>query len=68
MRKKYKNYDKIEIAAQLRNLNMIFPPFDRYYHAIYIAFTYFASFTGNEDDSFEVIYNVHVQRCKFGRK
>ena len=37
-----------------------------YYHAIYIVFPYFASFTGYEDDLFEVIYNMHVQGSKFG--
>ena len=36
----------------------------RYYHAIYIVFTYFASFTGYGDD----IYKFHVQRSKFGLK
>ena len=39
-----------------------------YYHAIYIVFTYFASFTGYEDDIFEVISNLHVQESKFGGK
>ena len=37
-----------------------------YYHAIYIVFTYFASFTGYEDDIFEVISNLHVQGSKCG--
>ena len=37
-----------------------------YYHAIYIVFTYFASFTGYEDDIFEVFSNLHVQGSKFG--
>ena len=39
-----------------------------YYHAIYIIFTYFASFTGDEDEIFEVISDLHVQESKFGRK
>ena len=39
-----------------------------YYHAIYIVLTYFVSFTGFKDDSFEVIYNFHVQGSKFCRK
>ena len=39
-----------------------------YYHAIYIVFTYFASFTGYEDDIFEVISNLHVQGSKYGGK
>ena len=34
-----------------------------YYDAIYILFTYFASFTWRW--YFWVIYNLHVQRCKF---
>ena len=38
-----------------------------YYHAIYKVLTYFASFTGYEDDIFEVILNLHVQWSKFGR-
>ena len=39
-----------------------------YHHAIYIVFTYFASFTGYEGDISEVISNLHVQGSKFGRK
>ena len=35
-------------------------------HAIHIVFTYFASFTGYEDDIFVVISNLHVQGSKFG--
>ena len=30
--------------------------------------TYFASFTGYEDDIFEVISNLHVQKSKFEGK
>ena len=37
-----------------------------YYHAIYIVFTYVASFTGYENDTFEVISNLHAQVSKFG--
>ena len=37
-----------------------------YYNAIYILFTYFASFIGYEDDILEVISNLHVQGAKFG--
>ena len=33
-----------------------------------IVFPYFASFTGYEDDIFEVISNMHVQGSKFGGK
>ena len=40
----------------------------RYYHAIHIVLTYFASFTGYEDDNFEVISNLRVQGSKFGKK
>ena len=36
------------------------------YHAIYIVFTYFASFTSYVDDMFEVISNLHIQGSKFG--
>ena len=39
-----------------------------YYNAIYIVFTYLASFKGYEDDIFEVISNLHVLKCKFGGK
>ena len=39
-----------------------------YYHAIYIVFTYFASFTGYKYDIFEVIFNLSVQWSKFGGK
>ena len=37
----------------------------RYYHTVYIVFTYFGSFTGYEDDIFEVISNLHVHGSKF---
>ena len=40
----------------------------RYYNAIYIVFTYFASFIGYEADILEVISNLHVQGAKFGGK
>ena len=50
-------------------------PYDRcyiilpcYLHSIYIVFTYFAYFTGYEDDRFEVISNLHFQWSKFGEK
>ena len=33
-----------------------------------MVFKYFASFTGYEDDIFEVISYLHVQGFKFGRK
>ena len=39
-----------------------------YYHAIYIVFKCFASFTGYEGDIFEVISYLHVQGSKFGGK
>ena len=39
-----------------------------YYHAIYIVFTYFASFLGYEDDILKVISNLHVQGSKFGER
>ena len=39
-----------------------------YYHAIYIVFTYFASFTSYEDDILEVNSNLHVLEYKFGGK
>ena len=35
---------------------------------MYIVLTYFASFTGYEDDIFEVIFNLHIQGSKFGGK
>ena len=31
-----------------------------------IVFTYFASYTGYEDDILEIISNLHVQESKFG--
>ena len=37
-----------------------------YYHAICIVLKYFASFTGHEDDIFEVILKSHIQESKFG--
>ena len=37
-----------------------------YYHAICRVLVYFASFTGYEDDIFEVISNLHDQEFKFG--
>ena len=39
-----------------------------YYHAMYTVFGYFASFTGSEDDIFEDISNLYVQKFKFIRK
>ena len=39
-----------------------------YYNAIYILFTYVASFIGYEDDILEVISYLHVQGAKFGEK
>ena len=33
-----------------------------------MVFTYFASFTGYEDDILEVISYLHVQGSKFGRE
>ena len=39
-----------------------------YYFAIYIVFTYFASFTEYEDNIFKVTSYLHVKRCKFGGK
>ena len=39
-----------------------------YYDAIYILFTYFASFIGLEDYILEGISNLHVQGAKFGGK
>ena len=39
-----------------------------YYYAIYVVFTYFASYTGYENDICEVISNLHVQGWKFGGK
>ena len=39
-----------------------------YYYDIYIVFTYFASFTGYEDDIFEGISDLHVQGSQFGGK
>jgi len=37
-------------------------------HAIHIVFTYFASFTGYEDDILAVSSNFHIQESKFGGK
>ena len=40
-----------------------------YYHAIYTVFTYLASFTGYEDDIFEVFFShLYVQGSKFWGK
>ena len=39
-----------------------------HYNAIYILFTYFASFIGYEDDIIEVISNLHDKEAKFGGK
>ena len=75
-RKKRVNYNKFEIATncvnQIFNLKAFFffllTGATWYYHTIYLVFTYFASFTDYEDDIFEVISNLHVQRPKFGGK
>ena len=74
--KKRVNYDKFKIATN--NLNQIFilntffffllTGAKWYYYTIYLVFTYFASFTDYEDDIFETISNLHVQRSKFGGK
>ena len=39
-----------------------------YYNAIYILFTYSASFIGFADDFLQVICNLHVQGATFGGK
>ena len=39
-----------------------------YYYAIYIVFTYFASFIGYEDDILKTISYMHVQGSKIGGK
>ena len=39
-----------------------------YYLTIYIVFTYFASYTGCEDDIFEVISNLNIQGSTFSQK
>ena len=66
------------MISQQNSVNTIFNPLaffffllasaTWYYHAIYIILTYFSSFTGYEDDIYEVISNLHVQGSKFGRK
>ena len=42
----------------------------KYYHAIYIVLKYFASFTGNENDIFEVNSRIQLWRniFKYGGK
>ena len=40
----------------------------KYYHAIYIVLTYFASFTGFEDDIFEVFSYLPNEGSKTGGK
>ena len=46
-----------------------FLPFAKWYYlAIYIVFTYFASFRGYDDDILRDISNLHVQGSKFGGK
>ena len=62
VKKKYKIYDKFEIATKQRELKIfpmcIFVFFltgaTWYYHAIYKVFTYFTSFGCYEDDIFEL--------------
>ena len=39
-----------------------------YYHATYIAFSYFELFTDYEDDIFKVISNLHIQLEMWGSK
>ena len=60
--------------SNIKSMCILFLPFDRcymilpcYLHSIYIVFTYFASFTGYEDDMFEVISNLHILESKFGK-
>ena len=57
---------------QVFNPNALFFCFLRgaawYYNAIYILFTYFASFIGYEDDILEVISNLQLQGAIFGGK
>ena len=74
--KKCVNYEKFK--SWQNSVNQIFNPHALffflltgatwYYHAIYIVITYSASFTGYEDDIFEIISNMHVQVSKFGGK
>ena len=67
-RKKHVNYDKFEIAKikylTQKNFFFLLTGANLYYHVSYIV----ASFTGYEDDIFEVISDLHIQDSKFDRK
>ena len=65
---KLQQYRLNQIFYSLAFFVFLFTGATWYYHAIYIVFTYFASFTAYEDDIFEVISNLHVQGSKFGGK
>ena len=72
------NADLANLKLQQNSVNQIFNPCafffflstgaTWYYHAIYIVFAYFPSFTGYRYDIVEVISNLHIQGSKFGGK
>ena len=67
---KKKNHDKTAWIMYLTQMHffLLLRGATWYYKAIYIIFTYFASFIGFEEDILKVISNLHVQGAKFGRK
>ena len=68
------NYNIFEIATKQQIFNphalffFLLKGATIYYHAIYIVFTYFASFTGYANYIFEVISNLNIQGSKIGGK
>ena len=66
MRKKYVNYDKIQIAQDCVNKickpNAFFSSFWQALHKITMLLPYFAPFTGYEDNICEGISDLHIQR------
>ena len=76
-----KSVKKTNFNSGQNNVNQIFHPHaffflfltgaTWYYHAIYIVFKYFASFTGYKENISIIlilISNLHVQGSKFGAK
>ena len=53
---------------QIFDPNAFFSSFLQVLHDITMLFTYFASFTGYEDDISKVVSSLHVQESKFGGK
>ena len=68
MRKLRQNWTCARLQKSNHNPNAFFlTGATWYYFAIYIAFTYFAPFTGYEDGILKVLSDFHVQRLNLAK-